>query len=93
MEVLPVSLQGRESGGEEQTCSGPANQVGGSWVSGRLLKNKQAWNRLHREQGEIGGFPGAGPGCQDPEQERLLQPGTWPKGHSASEKSDHPLFC
>lgn len=31
-EVLPVSLQGSASGREEQTCNGPANQVGGSVV-------------------------------------------------------------
>lgn len=30
MEVLPVSFQGSGTGREKQTCSGPANQVGGS---------------------------------------------------------------
>lgn len=30
MEVLPVNLQGSRSSREEQTCSGSANQVGGS---------------------------------------------------------------
>lgn len=30
MEVLPVSFQGSGTGREKQTCSGPANQVGGT---------------------------------------------------------------
>jgi hypothetical protein len=40
----------------------------------------------------MGGFPGAVPGCQDPEQEPLLQPGTWPKGHGLREKRSPPLL-
>lgn len=39
----------------------------------------------------MGGVPGAGPGCQDPEQERFCNPEPGQRGHLASEKSDHPL--